>query len=259
MFSKHIIKQSISSNWKLWALLTGLLSAITVLMMFSFISISNNPYNGIDDKLDIVPILAQAIFMPTLSMGSILMVILAIIIGNKLVAREIDSGSMSFVLNTQTTRLQVLLSKALVYFLMLFLFSVIVGLIVVIMASTAANLDVDMSLLASIVSGFVIYSFAISGFCFASSCWFNKVSFSLLIGAGLPLIFMIIGTIAPVFVETNLDLSNFLKSITVTTLFDINGIVKGDSFAVQFIILAVIGIAMYSIGIIKFLKKDLPL
>jgi len=51
----------------------------------------------------------------------------------------------------------------------------------------------------------------------------------------------------------------FCKYFTLQTLFDIPAIMKGESVALQMIVLPVIAIPFYGAGITRFLKKDLPL
>jgi len=255
MFSKHIIKQSISSNWKLWAILTGALMALTALVLFAIINQLNQTDINDIPEIGVEMILGMAFLTPT-GTGGLLMLILAIVIGNKLVAREVDTGSMSFVLNTQTTRKQILFSKALVYFCMFLLFAVLVSLVAISVASTSNVFKADMKIVSKLALGFLLYSFAISSFCFAASCWFNKVSFSLLFGAGIPVLFTILGMIGGGMTG---NIADFLKSITITTLFDTKSIVDGGDVAVKFVVLAIFGIVLYTVGIIRFLKKDLPL
>ena len=255
MFSKHIIKQSISSNWKLWTILTGGLVLITALILLAFTQASQA--QDLDVLLPVEQLIGQAILTPT-GMGGFLMLILAIVIGNKLVAKEVDSGSLSFALNTQTTRAQILFSKAIVYFCMFLLYSTLVSLTAVLMSNTSANVKVDIGKVFNLAIGFVLYSFAISSFCFAASCWFDKVSWSLLVGAGIPVLFTILGMIVPALTQQE-QLQSFFKSITVTTLFDAPAILNGENVAGSFVALALIGALLYTVGIVKFLKKDLPL
>ncbi|MDR1138690.1 MAG: ABC transporter permease [Clostridiales bacterium] len=259
--NKAIIKQAISSNWKLWTILTGVFLAFIVLILFAIISNFDDISSSASTEVEIgIENIIAGAFLTPVGLGGILMTVLAVVIGNKLVAREVDSGSMSFVLNTETTRKRVLLSKAFVYFVMLILFAVLGGVVSIIMAATAnsANITVDMGKLSTLLFGFILYSFAISSISFCASCWFNKVSFSLMIGAGIPLLFLIMGMIAPA-LASQPDLQNIIKSLTLTTLFDASEIIRQGANAWQFVALAIIGLVLYTVGIIRFLKKDLPL
>ncbi len=88
-------------------------------------------------------------------MAIIFPMIYSIIVGNNLVAKKIDDGSMAGYLSTPVPRRKIIMSNAL-YF-----------------------------------AAFLL-QFAISGICFASSCIFNRSKHSLLLGAGLPLGFFVL-------------------------------------------------------------------
>jgi len=96
--------------------------------------------------------------------------------------------------------------------------------------------------------------FAISGISFIASCWFNKSGTALSIGAGLPIAFFLFNTIAGF--RSELD---FLKYLSLNTLFNPMNIIAGNSFTLEVIILIGIGLVLYTVGIARFLKKDLPL
>jgi len=76
----------------------------------------------------------------------------------------------------------------------------------------------------------------------------------LAVGAGLPLTFFVSNLLA----KMGTNLQGF-KYITLQTLYDTDKILSGSGYAWQLAILAVIGIALYALGMIIFRKKDLPL
>jgi ABC-2 type transport system permease protein len=55
------------------------------------------------------------------------------------------------------------------------------------------------------------------------------------------------------------DKLEFLKYISLNTLFDTKSIMYGEGYAVKLIILASIGLILYVAGIVAFKKKGLPL
>ncbi len=102
--------------------------------------------------------------------------------------------------------------------------------------------------------GLFLLLFATSGISFASSCIFNLSSYSFAFGAGLPLAFFIFRIM-----EQTGDSLKFFRYLSLNTLFDASAVTGGGDFIIQFIALAVIGIALYALGMVWFKKKDLPL
>jgi ABC-2 type transport system permease protein len=95
---------------------------------------------------------------------------------------------------------------------------------------------------------------AISGIVFCASCIFNRSSRSLIIGAGLPILFFAANLLAVVSAGLN-----FFKYFSLMTLFNAASIIGGEGYAFNFVILAVIAIILYLAGMKVFKEKDLPL
>lgn len=102
--------------------------------------------------------------------------------------------------------------------------------------------------------GLLLLHFALSSISFCSSCIFNESSKSLLFGAGIPALFFIIQMLA----SSGKKVSS-LKYGTIFTLFNPSNIISGKSVLLNFVILFVIGVVLYTVGIFAFNKKDLPL
>ena len=102
--------------------------------------------------------------------------------------------------------------------------------------------------------GIFLLMFAIAGISFMFSCIFNLTKNSLTFGAGIPIAFLIFEIMS----QASGELEN-LKYLSLNTLFNPSAITGGGTFAPQFIILAVLGAALYLVGIKVFKEKDLPL
>jgi len=257
LLSKSVLKQSVKNNWKLWAVLTGVMCFFIVVITIAMNSTIGRMEGGMpggmrDISMDTM--LAQ-IFFGASGMGVMLMLIYSIAVGNKLVASEVDRGTMSFTLNTPTTRKQIIFSKAFFYILSIVLMIVLIGISGTI-ASIAAGATINVGNLWLVILGCLLFGFAISGICFFASCWFNKSGQSLMIGAGLPVAFFLLSSLSPI---VKISDTEFLKYFSLNTLFDTSAILSGGGFIVQFIVLFAIGFVLYFVGINKFLKKDLPL
>jgi len=251
LLSKQIFKQSIKGNWILWLSLTGVLSFfITVMTLMGSKMLENQSQGGFGGGTSsLLSLYANGIFG---MLGIMILIIFAIVVGNKLVASEVDKGTMSYTLNTPITRKQIVFSKGLFYILSIALMGITVGLFGT--ASIAiAGADVALDTFWTLILGFVLYGFAIGGICFFASCWFNKSGSSIALGAGLSIAFFMFNSLASI---SGLE---WLKYFTLNTLYDTSAIISGSGYIIQMIALFVIGAVLYILGCNKFIKKDLPL
>lgn len=251
MLNTAIFKHSIKKNYRLWLILTAVICFFAC--MVAFLAKVNPDFNlpGSPGGADLITIYAGAFYG---MMGLMLFLVYTIAAGNKLVASEVDKGDMSCTLNTPVNRREVILTKAVFY-----IASIVVMVLALSAAGTAANAilspgKLDYRMFWTINGVMLCFLFAISGVSFLASCWFNKVSSALTVGAGLPIAFFLFNTIAGFGSEME-----FFKYITLNTLFDPAGIIAGDGFTAEVIVLLGIGIILYAVGIRKFIKKDLPI
>jgi len=253
LFNKSVLKQSIKDNWKMWLAITLLLVIFTTVMT---ITAPNRA-----DRVDSHPLFSEFSLIATYAdmifglVGTLLIIIYAVGVGIKLVVSEIDKGTLSFELNTPTTRKQIIISKLAFYFISLAAMALITGIIGTIMSSTI-DLPMAFDQLWIMTLGFFLFGVAISGIVFFASCWFNKTGKAMMLGAGLPVVFFLITTLANF--DDNLS---FMRFFSINTLFDTSAIIAGytGQFIAQFAALFVIGTGLYVGGTVKFLKKDLPL
>ncbi|MFV0556528.1 MAG: ABC transporter permease subunit [Lactovum sp.] len=102
--------------------------------------------------------------------------------------------------------------------------------------------------------GLFLLMFATSSISFFASCFFNLSNKYMAVGAGIPLAFFLFDMMAGF--STSLEP---IKYFTINSLFDTNAILSGENYLWKFIILAIIGIVLYSLSIKIFKSKDLPL
>ena len=199
--------------------------------------------------------------------GLLLPIIYIIMVANNLIAGQVDSGSMAYVLSTSTKRKQVVYTQA----------TYLVGsLFAMCLCTTAVSficfafLDKSMitmtyGQLALLNVGFFVTLFALSGISFLTSCIFNRTKHSMGIGGGINMFFLV-ATILGLFGSAvlpsvvKIDSLNFFNYCSLITLFDEMSILGGTTtFIWKFSILIVVGILCYVIGAERFKKKDLPL
>lgn len=97
--------------------------------------------------------------------------------------------------------------------------------------------------------------YTINCICFLASCLANESKYSLGLGAGLPITFVLLQMLG----DTGEKL-NWVGNLSLFALFDPERLFAGDSFAyVGMGIFAGLAAVLYALGIIFFNKKDWPI
>lgn len=120
--------------------------------------------------------------------------------------------------------------------------------------SVDEGIDFDIYDYAMINLGLFLLMFATSGISFMFSCIFNLSKYYMALGGGIPVAFFLFKMMESV----SEDLEK-MKYFTINSLFDTNAIISGGDYILNFIVLVILGIILYTIGICVFQKKDLPL
>lgn len=177
-----------------------------------------------------------------------------VILGNKLVAGLVDKGSMAYLLSSPHTRTKIVVTQG-IYLLsgITVLVAFVTGLgIALSQIQFPGALDVKAFVLMNV--GVLLLHYAISGICFFASCLFNESKYSLLLGAGLPIAFLLIQMIS----NAGSQMEG-LKYLTVFSLFNAGDIIAGESIILPFMVLGLMAATLYSAGVIIFNKKNLPI
>ncbi len=199
--------------------------------------------------------------------GILLPMVFVIMVANGLLAGQVDSGSMAYVLSTPTKRRTVTVTQMIYLILALFTMFAVVTVVSVVSIFIVGGNDfaINFSQILLFNLGAFLTMFAFAGFCFMCSSIFNRTKYSLSIGGGIS-IFMLVCTILGLFGSSvvpsamRIDQMNFFNYLSIITLFDTTAILEGAiSFVWKFAILFGIGIVTFIIGIFYFDKKDLPL
>ena len=198
--------------------------------------------------------------------GLLLPIIYLIMTANSLIAGQVDSGSMAYILSSSVKRRAVTFTQGVFLVGSLFLMFCCTGVTSIV---CLAVVDVETSLtyakLLLINLGAFLVMFAMSGICFLASCWFNRSKNSMALGGGLTMFFLV-ATMLGLFGSPVLPsivrmkaLNNF-NYVSIISLFDVVSILEGTTaFLWKLGILAAVGIVCYIVGSRKFARKDLPL
>ncbi len=266
MWSKPMFKQIVRANYKLFVLFTGILCAYMALCIGVF-----NPQTlgGLDTLMQSMGGMGEAFgslmgdfqnvnsFIGHTFYGLIAVLfpmLYCIIVGNRLIAAQVDRGSMANWLSTPTRRNQITGTSALFLggsLLAMFAVTGAVGLGAGALFQPGA---LAVSSFWMLNLGCFLLLFAISGICFAASCTCNLSRTSLAWGAGIPVAFFLFQMIAQL--APSLD---FFRYLTIQSLFDPAAILAGQGYAGALVALGCIGLVCYAVGMQVFARKDLPL
>lgn len=215
--------------------------------------------------LDMFGLIVGSIFFKMA--GLLLPIVYTIMVANNLIAGQVDSGSMAYVLSTPTKRRQVTLTQMsflILSLLAMFSFTTLTGIVCLATIDTSV-VTITYGQLILFNLGAFVTMFAISGICFLASAWFNRSKESMGVGGGLSMFFLV-ATILGLFGShvipsaIRIEAMNYFNYVTLISLFDSASILAGSlTWLWKLGILAVIGIIAYVLSVVQFEKKDLPL
>ncbi|MDW7729812.1 MAG: ABC transporter permease subunit [Bacillota bacterium] len=197
-----------------------------------------------------------ATFMALYYYGFIIIIfplIYCIILANRLVAALVDRGSMAYLLATPNTRVKIITTLA-VYMAtsitLLLLINTGIGLALS-ESMFPGKMDIPAFLKLNLAA--ILLTLAISSICFFFSCIFHETKYSLAFGGGIPILFFIINMLRNIG-----DSNQWLKYLTLYSLFDANAIVTGEQSIITLcLISSAIFLALYGAGIIIFSRRNL--
>lgn len=176
-----------------------------------------------------------------------------IILANKLVASLVDKGSMAHLLASPNSRLKIVITQLSVVIISLILmvgYITILG-IVVCESQFSGLLDIQKFILLN--CGVLLLHLAISSVSFLCSCIFNETRRSLFFGAGIPIFFLLMQMLGNVAVDNKI-----IPFLTFNSLYKPQAVIAGESVLLPWMLLGVISISLYSVAVIVFNKKDIP-
>lgn len=252
MFSLPLFKQTVKSNWVMWAVMTAVMTVLCI--QFAVMEMTQN--------------LLFVIFYGM--MTTILPGIYVLVTSNKLLASQVDRGSMAYVLSTPIKRSTVAFTQ-IVYMIvsLVLMFGIQTAAHIIANAATPISFetlgymqlsgDITTQMILQINLSALMVCIALSAVCFMFSGIFNTTKFSI----GLSGTFVgvsILGNMLAMFGFLGVSgLDNF-KYITICTFYDYESVLFGNNdWIVKMIAPAAIALVAFMIGSIVFKKKDLPL
>lgn len=215
-------------------------------------------------SMDLYGILVGSIFFKIA--GLLLPIIYMIMVSNNLIAGQVDSGSMAYILSTPTKRETVSFTQMLFLvgsLLLMFILTTITSIVCFEIVEVDTGLNIGKLILINL--GAFVVMFAMSGIAFLASSWFNRSKHAMAIGGGLN-IFFLVATILGLFGTSiipqiiRMEELNYFNYVSIISLFDVVSILDSTlTFLWKYAILIAVGVICYVIAFIKYKKKDLPL
>ncbi|WNR44544.1 ABC transporter permease subunit [Paenibacillus roseipurpureus] len=260
MFSKTYLMRLVKSNLKMSLIFMLLLCGLIAIIMNVFTPetmseiagrSADMPINPLGDISTLPKFLANQYFG---MMALIFPMIFLILTGTKLIVGKVDKGDMACDLSTPVTRTQIAFTSMLYLVGSLAVIYVMIGAVGSSVASIAQPGELDYAMFLTMVFGSFLLQLAIGSIVFLASCVFNRTSRSLIIGAGLPILFF-----GAHLLSGMSDKLEGLKYLSLVTLFDTTAIINGSGYAAKLGMLGILAVVLYTAGIMIFKQKDLPL
>lgn len=304
IFSMPLLLQTIKANWVFWLVITIGTSLLMVTinvalgtksLVHSIDMVTVNKYVT-DEDMDWLKILGllytmgfslnRIQMMATMDMTAILNqliynvaalllpLVYVVVTGNKLIAAQVDSGSMAYIVSTPTNRGRIVRTQGLFFLLSLFVMYIIVG------GASALSEAISYGSRAIPIRtiflnlGLFVTILGLVGVCFLGSCLFNRTSKSLAFGGGISIFSFIANVLAIFGSDTFISLGvgvkamNSFSYVSLVSLFDTGSIDQFSKYLAgkddgvltfvwlyKLLIMLAIGIGCFIAGHIIFKKK----
>jgi len=177
-----------------------------------------------------------------------------IILGNRLVAKKVDNGSFTYFLTTPHSRTEIVSTLGIYS-----IFSVILLFLLFFLTGTiTCNLAypglLDVSAFFKLNFTTMLVNITVMMITFASSCIFNEAGLSTGFGSGIPILFILMYMMGGVSPD-----SEFIKKISIFGFYDPVELIRGASVIVPNIIYLVSSALLFTVSILVFRKKRLPI
>lgn len=266
LINTTLFKREMKANWILFLIFLGVLSMYSVMITMMFdpklaesLQMMSKSMPQLFSAFGMANVGTTLLEFVTGYLYGILLTALPgvyiIILANRLVAKYVDNGSMSYLLAVPEKRRIIVFTQG--SFLLLSLLAMVAYCTALILAvggllfpgkmDVAGFLRVNVGLL-----GLLVF---FAGACFCASCFFNESKNSSAVGTAIVVYSVLVQMISQVG-----ERFENVKYATPLTLFQIKGLSAGDGKAwVACAVLYAVGFLLMGVGIVQFSRRDLPL
>ncbi|EHQ90484.1 ABC transporter permease subunit [Desulfosporosinus youngiae] len=264
MLNFTLYKYGMKGSWKMLLIFAAVLTMYVSIIISMF---DPEMMSLLDDYAKAMPEIMAAVgmtagaatmigFMSSYLYGFILLIfpmVFSILCANRLIARHVDRGSMTYLLAAPVKRRTVVFTQMKVIATGIFALVLFVTVLEIIICEASFPGELEIGKLLALNAGLLSLQLFIGGICFLCSCIFSDNRYAVGLGAGIPALAYILQMLS----NFNEKLEN-IKYATFFTLFDTNGIIAGEAGAIAGMIVLFAGaVVLFTAAIVIFSKKDL--
>lgn len=243
MISSALLKRDRQLSLKLWLVITAAMAGLLFLLMFSAKGMG--------------PAASSIVTQFYTLLGPLLFVFYAGSTNNKLIAAQVDNGSLAYVMSAPLKRRSVVLTQA-------FFSSGSVVVMYLIYAAVAVagraafGIELELKAILLLNLGALLLALCVSGIGFLASCVFNSSGKSTALGVGIPMAFVVINLAGQIF--SGHEVLKYCKYFTINALLNATDVLSYSTKMIwEFGAMFAVALVLYMSGILIFNKKDLPL
>lgn len=261
-----LLKMTIKKNWILLLIFFG------VLTMYITIMISMYKPDEMDELMSVLKFFPEELikamgfnqmitnlttYLASWLYGMLMItlpMVYSIILGNRLVAQTVDSGSMACLLSTPNSRLKIVVTKGAYAICSVGVLQMLVFAIGVLMSEAVLSgvLDVEAFLKLNVTA--MLVNMAVMSITFFFSCLFNDTKYSLGFGSGIPIMFLLFNMLGGASSDAEI-----LKKISIFGWYDPVELVNGASTLGVNLVYLGITVVLFIAGVLIFKHKKLPI
>lgn len=264
--SLTLFKSTLKRSWVLLLIFFGVLTMYTTVMISMF-----NPedMNELTSMLEMFPediikafgfsdaITDLTSYLASWLYGLLMLgfpLVYCIILGNRLVAKNVDNGSMAYLLSTPNSRAKIIITQGVYALLSVVVLSAALFGIGVAISEAMHPGALDVSAYLKLNTTTMLVNMTVMMIAFFFSCLFNDSKLSLGFGSGLPIVFLLMNMLGGVSEDAKL-----LKDISIYGWYDPVELVGGSNVLSLNLVYTGIIIVLFIAGILVFRRKRLPL
>ncbi|WP_203650020.1 hypothetical protein [Secundilactobacillus yichangensis] len=235
-----LLKQTFKANFSVWGLTTLIMSILLGQLM------------AMKETVTLVGPMFYGMLAPAL------VALFVVIAGNRILAGQVDQGSMAYIMTAPIRRTTVAITQ-MVYMIGSLIATYGIMTVVAVAVNHLVDAGFKTAVLVNLNFGAFMVALAFAGIMFAASAIFNRTKYAMGTGGLLIIAFILLAIIGS-FSNYGVKGLDAVQNLTIVSLFDFKNIMlEGSKWLPKLAGLAGVAVATFGIGTTVFAKKDLPL